>query len=133
MVAWACSNPDVLENERAIADLLSRQASPLAFDAEALRVSLKALFAWIASMWPGSEVCAEYPVCATLDNGQRVVGRIDLLICTIDGLVVMDHKLAGGGGENMAETVATWAPQLARRKWLGVPPDARPNRERVFG
>src|SRR5271157_2383138 len=39
MVAWGCSNPDVLENERAIADLLSRQASPFAFDAEALRVS----------------------------------------------------------------------------------------------
>ena len=51
MVACACSNRDVLENERAIADLLSRQASPLAFDAAALRVSLKALFAWIASTW----------------------------------------------------------------------------------
>ena len=96
MVAWACSNPDVLENGRAIADLLSRQASPLAFDAEALRVSLKALFAWVVSTWPGSVVCAEYPVCVTLDHGQRVVGRIDLLIRTTDGLVVMDHKLAGG-------------------------------------
>ena len=96
MVAWACSNPDVLENGRAIADLLSRQASPLAFDAEALRVSLKALFAWIAATWPGSEVYAEYPVSATLDNGQRVVGRIDLLIRTTDGLAVMDQKLAGG-------------------------------------
>ena len=113
MVAWACSNPDVLENERAIADLLSRQASPLAFDAEALRVSLEAFFAWIASTWPGSEVCAEYPVCATLDNGQRVVGRIDLLIRTTDGLVVIDHKLAGNSDGKVQEIVATWAPELA--------------------
>jgi len=113
MVAWACSNPDVLENGRAIADLLSRQASPLAFDAEALCVSLKALFAWIASTWPCSEVCAEYPVSATLDNGYRVVGRIDLLIRTTDGLVLMDHKLAGNSSGKLQEIVATWAPQLA--------------------
>ena len=113
MVAWACSNPDVLENERAIADFLSRQVPPLAFDAEALRVSLKALFAWIASTWPGSEVCAEYPVSATLDNGQRVVGRIDLLIRTTAGLVVMDHKLAGNTAGTLEEIVATWAPELA--------------------
>ena len=46
-------------------------------------------------MWPGSELCAEYPVSARLDNGQRVAGRIDLLISTADGLVVMDLKLAG--------------------------------------
>ena len=95
MIAWAGSNPGILDNERAIADFLSRQASPLSFDAEALRTSLKALFSWISSTWPGSELCAEYPVCARLDNGQRVVGRIDLLISTADGLVVMDHKLAG--------------------------------------
>jgi len=87
MIAWACSNPGILDNERAIADFLSRQASPLSFDAEALRVSLKALFSWISSTWPGSDLCAEYPVCARLDNGQRVVGRIDLLIRTADGLV----------------------------------------------
>jgi hypothetical protein len=42
MVAWACSNPEVLNNGRAIADFISRQASPHAFDPEALRVSIKA-------------------------------------------------------------------------------------------
>ena len=113
MVAWACSNPGILDNERAISDFLSRQASPLSFDAEALRVSLKALFSWISSTWPGSELCAEYPVSARLDNGQRVVGRIDLLIRTADGLVVMDHKLAGKNEGSVKEIVATWAPQLA--------------------
>ena len=112
-VAWACSNPGILDNERAIADFLSRQASALSFDAEALRTSLKALFSWISSTWPGSELCAEYPVSARLDNGQRVVGRIDLLISTADGLVVMDHKLAGVSEGGVEEIVATWAPQLA--------------------
>jgi ATP-dependent helicase/nuclease subunit A len=113
MVAWACSNPGILDNEQAIADFLSRQASPLAFDAEALRISLKALFSWISSTWPGSDLCAEYPVSARLDNGQRVVGRIDLLIRTAGGLVVMDHKLAGNSDGKVQEIVATWAPQLA--------------------
>ena len=113
MIAWACSNPGILDNERAIADFLSRQASPLSFDAEALRVSLKALFSWISPTWPGSDLCAEYPVSARLDNGQRVVGRIDLLIRTADGLVVMDHKLAGNSDGKLEEIVATWAAQLA--------------------
>ena len=58
-------------------------------------------------------VCAEYPVCATLDNGQRVVGRIDLLIRATDGLVAMDHKFAGSRDGEVEEIVATWAPQLA--------------------
>ena len=87
MIAWACSNPGILDNERAIADFLSRQASPLSFDAEALRVSLKALFSWISSTLPCSDLCAEYPVSARLDNGQRLVGRIDRPIRTADGLV----------------------------------------------
>ena len=37
MIAWACSNPGILDNQRTIADFLSRQASPLSFGAEALR------------------------------------------------------------------------------------------------
>ena len=47
-----------------------------------------------------------------LDNGRRVVGRIDLLIRTADGLVVMDHKLAGNSDGKVAEIVAAWASQL---------------------
>ena len=69
-------------------------------------------FSWISSTWPSSDLCAEYPVSARLDNGQRVVGRIDLLIRTADGLVVMDHKLAGVNEGSVEEIVATWAPQL---------------------
>ena len=48
-----------------------------------------------------------------LDNGQRVVGRIDLLIRTADGLLTMDHKLAGNSDGKVEEIVANWAPQLA--------------------
>ena len=86
MVAWACSNPGILDNERAISDFLSRQASPPSFDPEALRISLKALFSWISSTWPGSDLCAEYPVSA---------------------------KLAGNSDGKVKEIVAAWAPQLA--------------------
>jgi hypothetical protein len=44
IIAWACSNPGVLDDGRAIVHLLSRQTSPLAFDPAALRASIKALF-----------------------------------------------------------------------------------------
>jgi ATP-dependent exoDNAse (exonuclease V) beta subunit len=91
---------------------LFRNRWPFSAEYAALRVSLKALFSWISSTWPGSDLCAEYPVSARLDNGQRVVGRIDLLIRRADGLVVMDHKLAGKNEGGVKEIVATWAPQL---------------------
>lgn len=140
IVAWNCSNPGIINDERAIAAFIARQSSSVAFDAEALRVSLKALFSWIASKWPGSEVCAEYPISARLDNGQRVVGRMDLVIQTADGLVVMDHKLAGRDDADLQEQIAaSWAPQLSlyasaiarasgkppKETWINLPLEGR--------
>ena len=44
---------------------------------------------------------------------EEIQERIVLLIRTADGLVVMDHKLAGKNEGSVEEIVATWAPQLA--------------------
>ena len=62
---------------------------------------------------PAAISAPNIPSSAGLDNGQRVVRRIDLLIRTADGLVFMDHKLAGVNEGSAEEIVATWAPQLA--------------------
>ena len=51
-----------------------------------------ALHDWIASRWPGARAMAEYPVQQLLATGQALNGRIDLLLDTGDGWVLIDHK-----------------------------------------
>ncbi|PUB24640.1 ATP-dependent exoDNAse (exonuclease V) beta subunit [Pseudomonas sp. GV105] len=53
---------------------------------------LFALHAWIESRWPQAEAMAEYPVQQLLTSGQVLNGRIDLLLDTKDGWVLIDHK-----------------------------------------
>lgn len=51
-----------------------------------------ALHAWIESCWPKAKAMAEYPVQQLLGSGQVLNGRIDLLLDTKDGWVLIDHK-----------------------------------------
>ena len=51
-----------------------------------------ALHAWIESRWPDAKAMAEYPVQQLLGSGQVLNGRIDLLLDTSDGWVLIDHK-----------------------------------------
>ena len=51
-----------------------------------------ALHAWIESRWPEARAMAEYPVQQLLSSGQVLNGRIDLLLDTNDGWVLIDHK-----------------------------------------
>jgi hypothetical protein len=53
---------------------------------------LFALHAWIESRWPQAKAMAEYPVQQLLASGQVLNGRIDLLLDTKDGWVLIDHK-----------------------------------------
>lgn len=51
-----------------------------------------ALHSWIEAQWPGAKAMAEYPVQQVLSSGQVLNGRIDLLLETQDGWVLIDHK-----------------------------------------
>ena len=51
-----------------------------------------ALHDWIASRWPRCRAMAEYPVQQVLETGQILNGRIDLLLDTHEGWVLIDHK-----------------------------------------
>jgi len=47
---------------------------------------------WISSRWPDCRRHAEIPIESILPNGQVMHGRIDLLLETKDGWVLLDHK-----------------------------------------
>ena len=60
--------------------------------ATAVLKQIQALEQWIAQRWGTVDAFAEYPVQRVLENGQVLQGRIDLLLKTIKGWVLIDHK-----------------------------------------
>lgn len=59
----------------------------------------QALHDWISTRWPQATALAEYPVQSVLETGQVLNGRLDLLIDTRDGWVIVDHKSSPLGAE----------------------------------
>ncbi|RPI39025.1 MAG: DNA helicase UvrD, partial [Betaproteobacteria bacterium] len=63
-----------------------------AIDSTALVGQIGALERWIEARWPDCRRHPEIPVEGVLPNGQVVYGRIDLLLDTQSGWVLIDHK-----------------------------------------
>lgn len=71
------------------------------------------LNSWMTQRWPDARRHAEVPVVAILDNGQVMQGRIDLLLETPDGWILLDHKSAPQGPEKWPEIAHDHSGQLA--------------------
>ena len=84
-----------------------------AIDATALARQVVAIRSWVLQRWPGCRPLAEIPLFAKLANGQRLAGRIDLLLLTEDGIVILDHKSTPTGPSQWGELAQTYAGQLA--------------------
>jgi ATP-dependent helicase/nuclease subunit A len=76
-----------------------------AVDRAAVVAQLQAFFGWLQQRWPGGAVRVEVPVEADRADGTRLRGRIDLLLDTPDGWVLVDHK-ANPGGTSRDEAIA---------------------------
>lgn len=81
--------------------------------ASGVLAQVQALDAWISERWGEVEAFAEYPVQAVLPNGQVLQGRIDLLLKTNSGWVLIDHKSSPLGAEHWEEIAMEYASQLA--------------------
>ena len=81
-------------------------------DAVALTRQVHSIRGWINSRWPGCKPLAETPLAAKLDNGQQIIGRIDLLLMTDKGIVVLDHKSTPSGPSQWPELAQAYAGQL---------------------
>jgi len=69
------------------------------------------LWGFCATRWPEGRLVREWPVIGRVGL-QRVQGRIDLLIETKTGLVIVDHKTYPGRADTWEERVVGYAPQL---------------------
>lgn len=72
--------------------VLTGHGAGAALAATAVQRQIAALRAWIAERWGEVLAHAEYPVTARLANGQILPGRLDLLLDTAAGRVLIDHK-----------------------------------------
>jgi len=62
------------------------------------------------------QAIVEMPMTQGLENGQRVVGRSDLLIRTETGWVLLDHKSTPAASAQWEELASTYAGQLTAYK-----------------
>ena len=81
-------------------------------DAGALCRQIQAFHEWICQRWPDCTARAEVPVKALMPNGQVLNGRIDLLLETEKGFVLIDHKSSPHAQSQWGELVTTYKPQL---------------------
>jgi len=111
-IAWAVANPRILDDAVAVSTFLKRQPESTGLQPLDLAASVRSLFEWLGSQWPGAELCTEYSFSSPMDNGQITTGRIDLVVDTGDGLVIIDHKLVHVFGTPDSLTTSGWVAQL---------------------
>lgn len=108
-------------------------------DKDAVCAQVAAFQAWLTKRWPSCPVHVEVPIEADGPNGTRIRGRIDLLVDTPGGWILMDHKSNPGGTARDEDLAAEHGPQLesyghaliaatgksVSQQWLYLPVAAR--------
>jgi len=82
-------------------------------DAGALSRQIQAFQAWIRQRWLGCTARAEVPVKALMPSGQVLNGRVDLLLETERGFVLIDHKSSPLAISQWNDLVSVYKPQLS--------------------
>ncbi|MFO1378010.1 MAG: UvrD-helicase domain-containing protein [Steroidobacteraceae bacterium] len=107
------ADPHAPLSREEVADLLAAQGLLRRIDVDAVHAQLAAFRGWLGSRWPVAEVRTEVPVESCLPNGQRISGRIDLLLRTPAGCVLIDHKASARPREDWPAVAQAYAGQLA--------------------
>ena len=74
---------------------------------------ISALHAWLASRWPRAKPHAEIAVQHILKSGQILNGRIDLLLETENGLILIDHKSSQLAPDHWGQLADEYGAQMA--------------------
>jgi len=96
-----------------IAHALNTWAVSQAVDTAEVLQQLQAFEAWCQQQWPGAERLAEVPIEAPGPQGTRIHGRIDYLLRTPQGWVLIDHKANPRGSAGDDALARTYGPQLS--------------------
>lgn len=110
-----------------------------AIDRNAAKRQVESFLEWVRARWPDRPIHVEVPLEADRADGSRTRGRIDFLVDTNAGWVILDHKSNPGGADRDEVLVQSHGPQLmayadaltraTRRpvveQWLFLPVGAR--------
>jgi len=86
------SSDDVPLGTNDVIGILERMGVANAVSADALLGQLEAVRRWLKVRWPNAKQVVEAPITRVLEGGQVLSGRIDLLLRTDDGWILLDHK-----------------------------------------
>jgi ATP-dependent exoDNAse (exonuclease V) beta subunit len=111
-LALACADPSRPIVKQEVERLLAGQGVETQVQARDVLRQVQAFLAWVGERWGQVEALAELPVQSVLANGQVLQGRMDLLLRTPRGLVLMDHKSNPKGRSHWPELAAEHAGQL---------------------
>lgn len=134
-IATAFTDPDVPFDEARAQRIFAGFGLTGELEPSALVRQVAALEGWISSRWPGCARHAEIPIETVLPNGQVMNGRIDLLLETTGGWVLLDHKANpaqrdrwprvadehGGQLATYAEALARATDRPAVETWIVLP------------
>jgi ATP-dependent helicase/nuclease subunit A len=81
--------------------------------AEDLARAGASLRGWAGRRWPGAIWRREWPLRRRLHDGSELHGFADLVLETVEGLVIIDHKCLGGTIAEALGAAASYGAQLA--------------------
>lgn len=96
-----------------ISNILSNWGVGTSVNNEAVVAQLAAFREWCGERWPGCPTFAEVSIEANRPDGTRVRGRIDFLVQSPEGWILVDHKSNPGGSERDESLALQHGPQLA--------------------
>ncbi|WP_066737536.1 exodeoxyribonuclease V subunit beta [Cupriavidus sp. D384] len=96
-----------------ISQILRNWAVDHVIDEVAVQAQVQAFLDWVRGRWPGGKLHVEVPLESGLADGIRLRGRIDFLVETTEGWILLDHKSNPGGMERDETLAETYGAQLA--------------------
>lgn len=112
-IALSFADRSVKVTEQDISRLLSGFGVLEFLSPAAVLQQINALHAWLASRWPGAKPHTEIAVQHILKSGQILNGRIDLLLETENGLILIDHKSSQLAPDHWGQLADEYGAQMA--------------------
>jgi hypothetical protein len=107
------SSEDVSFSSNDVKAILDRTGVAGALSADALLGQFLSVRQWLKTRWPDAKILVEIPVTQLLGNGQVMSGRVDLLLKTDNGWILIDYKSGAQNSSQWEILAATYGGQLA--------------------
>lgn len=107
------SSEDVSFSSHDVKAILARTGVADTLSADALLSQFVSVRQWLKERWPDARFLVEIPITQLLGNGQVMNGRIDLLLKTDNGWILIDYKSGAQNSSQWEILAATYGAQLA--------------------